>query len=67
MSGNKKTGSLLRTTDLASILDCCPDDLILLARKGKLKATRLGRFWRFREADVATYKKRMEKLRAKES
>lgn len=67
MPGLKKTGSTLRSKDVAHILDCSPDEVILLARKGKLKATRQGRFWRFKQADVVAYKKRMEKLRARES
>ena len=67
MPGEKKTGSTLRSTDVAHILDCSPDDVVALARKGKLKASRQGRFWRFKQADVVAFKKRMEKLRSKES
>ena len=59
--------SLLDSKDVAWILDESPDDVIVLANKGKLPATKQGRFWRFREADVIAFKKRMEKLRAKES
>ena len=63
----KPKEKLLRSKDVAWILDWSPDDVNVLARKGKLKALKQGRFWRFREADVTAYKKRMEKLRAKES
>jgi len=63
----KAKEKLLKSKDVAWILDCSPDDVLDLRRRGKLKAIKHGRFWRFREADVMTYKKRMEKLRAKES
>ena len=58
MPGRKKT-SLLGSKDVAWILDCSPDDVIELARKEKLKATKQGRFWRFQETDVLAYKKRL--------
>jgi len=51
---------LLRSKDVAHILDCSPDDVIELARRGKLKGTKTGRFWRFRLEDVLAYKKRQE-------
>lgn len=54
----KKAETLLRSKDVAHILDCSPDDVIDLARRGKLRATKQGRFWRFRQTDVLTYKKR---------
>jgi len=54
----KKKEWLLKSKDVAHILDCSPDDVIDLARKGKLQAIKQGRFWRFRESDVVSYKKR---------
>ena len=63
----KTKGKLLKTRDVAWILDCSPDDVNALARSEKLKAFKQGRNWRFREADVIAFKKRMEKLRGKES
>ena len=51
----------LRSKDVAHILDLSPDDVINLARRGKLKASKTGRFWRFRQADVVAYKRRNEK------
>lgn len=42
----KVNARLLRSKDVASILDCSPDDAIDLARKGELKAFKDGRFWR---------------------
>jgi len=58
---------LLKTKDVAWILDWSPDDVNVLARKGELKAFKQGRNWRFLEADVVAYKKRMEKQRRKAS
>ena len=52
---------LLRSKDVAHILDMSPDDVICLARKGKLRATKIGKFWQYRYRDVTAYKKRMEK------
>ena len=52
--------NLLRSKDVAHILDVSPDDVIELAKKGKLKATKEGRFWRFRPAHVMAYKRRQE-------
>jgi excisionase family DNA binding protein len=54
-----KKETFLRSKDVAHILDCSPDDVILLARKGKLRALKQGRFWRYRNADVTAYKKRL--------
>ena len=61
----KKKETMLRSKDVAHILDCSPDDIIELAKKGKLKATKAGRFWRFRQADVVAYKKKMGKKAGK--
>ena len=63
----KTKEKLLKTRDVAWILDCSPDEVNALARSEKLKAFKQGRNWRFREADVIAFKKRMEKLRGKES
>jgi hypothetical protein len=54
----KKDENLLCSKDVAWILDCSPDDVIELARRGKLKATKEGRYWRYREAGVIAYKNR---------
>ncbi|MEW6441067.1 MAG: helix-turn-helix domain-containing protein [bacterium] len=58
-----KQEKLLRSKDVARILDCSPDDVILLARKGKLRAVKQGRFWRYRQADVMVYKKRLDSVK----
>ncbi|MEW6441852.1 MAG: helix-turn-helix domain-containing protein [bacterium] len=49
----------LKSKEVAHILDRSPDDVIDMARKGTLRAFKVGRFWRFREADVIRYKKRL--------
>jgi excisionase family DNA binding protein len=59
MAKAKPKESLLKSKDAAHILDCSPDDVIDLARKGKLRAVKQGRFWRFRQSDVVSYKKRV--------
>jgi excisionase family DNA binding protein len=57
----KKTDkNALRSKDVAHMLDCSPDDVIELARKGKLEAYKVGRFWRFKQKDVLKYKKEAE-------
>ncbi len=53
----KKTDKYFRSKDVAHILDCSPDDVIVLAKKGKLRAAKQGRFWRYRQEDVMNYKK----------
>ena len=54
----KKKEEFLSSKDVAWILDCSPDDVMELARRGKLKSTKVGRFWKYREADVMAYKNR---------
>lgn len=55
-----KNGYVLRSRDVAHILDCSPDEVIELAQSRKLKATKEGRFWKYRPEDVVAYKKRVE-------
>ena len=55
------TKPLLRSKDVAHILDMSPDDVISLVRKGKLRATKVGKQWQYRYRDVTAYKRRMEK------
>jgi len=40
--------------------NCSPDEVIELAQCRKLKATKEGRFWKYRPADVVAYKKSVE-------
>jgi excisionase family DNA binding protein len=42
----------LRARDVAHILDCSPDDVYPLINMGKLKATKVGRLWKFKLEDV---------------
>ena len=50
---------LLRARDVAHILDCSPDDVYPLINTGKLKASKVGRLWKFRLEDVMYCKERM--------
>ena len=59
MATSKKNGeNLLRSKDVAHLLDCSPDDVIELARRKILRATKQGRFWRFRRQDVKDYERK---------
>ena len=51
---------ILRSKDVAHILDVSPDAVVELVKKGKLKATKQGRFWRFRPMHVMAYKRQQE-------
>jgi excisionase family DNA binding protein len=51
---------VLRSRDVAHMLGCSPDEVIELAQSKKLKATKHGRFWRYRASDVLAYKRRLE-------
>ena len=42
-----KDEKLLTTRDAAILLDCMPDEVIVLARTGKIRATKEGKFWKF--------------------
>lgn len=55
-----KEEKLLKSKDVAHILDCSPDDVHVLVHRGELKATKVGRFWRYRLEDVMDYQRRME-------
>lgn len=56
-----KNEELMRSKDVAHILDCSPDEVIELARKGKLRGTKTGRFWKFSLEDVMACKEQQEK------
>jgi len=57
-----KPNTILRSKDVAHFLDCSPDDVIFLARKGKLTGWQEGRYWRFYLKDVKAYKREIKKL-----
>lgn len=47
--------NVLKTRDLAIVLDLSPDAVNDLARKGVLKGYKSGNQWRFRRKDVEKY------------
>jgi hypothetical protein len=49
---------ILKSKDVAHILDLSPDDVIVLARDKKLKSIKKGKYWMFSIQDVASYRKR---------
>ena len=49
---------ILRSKDVAHMLDCSPDAVYPLIQRGELRAVRKGRLWRFRLRDVEEYLKR---------
>ncbi len=55
----KSNTKILRSKDVAHLLDVSPDDVIELARQKKLRATKQGRYWKFRFTDVTAYKKKL--------
>jgi excisionase family DNA binding protein len=53
--------SILKTRDLAILLDMSPDAVNELARKGVLKGYKSGNQWRFRRKDVERFLGREQK------
>ena len=51
----KEERTFLNSKKVAQILDCSPDDIHVLVRRGDLKATKAGRFWRYRPEEVEAY------------
>ena len=47
--------TFINSKEVAQILDCSPDDIHVLVRRGELKAVKVGRYWRYRPADVKAY------------
>ena len=52
---------ILKTRDLAILLDLSPDVVNDMARRGRLKGFKSGNQWRFRRRDVERYLERMKK------
>ena len=52
----KTKESFLRSKDVAQVLDMCPDDVIILVKKGKLKAVKQGRYWKYSLSEVLKFK-----------
>jgi excisionase family DNA binding protein len=58
----KKEEELLKSKDVAWILDCSPDDVVEMAKRGELQGIKAGRFWRFRREDVQAYEEKQEQI-----
>jgi len=54
--------NILKTRDLAILLDMSPDAVNDMARRGVLKGYKSGNQWRFRRKDVERYVEREKKL-----
>ena len=54
--------NILKTRDLAILLDMSPDAVNDLARRGVLRGYKSGNQWRFRPKDVERYLEREKKL-----
>jgi excisionase family DNA binding protein len=54
--------SILKTRDLALLLDLSPDVVNDMARRGYLKGFKSGNQWRFRRRDVERYMERIKKI-----
>ena len=46
---------ILKTHDVAVLLDLSPDDVNDMARKGLIKGHKIGKQWRFRNNDVKMF------------
>ena len=46
---------ILKTYDIAVMLDMSPDDVNALARKGVIKGRKVGNRWSFRNKDVKKF------------
>jgi excisionase family DNA binding protein len=54
--------TFLNSKEVAQILDLSPDDIYVLVHRGELKATKVGRFWRYRPEDVEAYVEEVKTL-----
>ena len=54
--------NVLKTRDLAILLDLSPDAVNDMARRGVLKGYKSGNQWRFRRKDVERFVERERKL-----
>jgi excisionase family DNA binding protein len=52
---------LLRSRDVAHLLDIAPDEVSELALRKELKAEKVGRLWRYKIEDVMAYRRRRER------
>ena len=62
-----KARQFLLSNEAAHLLDYGPEDFLELAQKRRLKATKVGRFWRYCLGDVLIYKVQQEEADSPES
>lgn len=55
----EKDDAILTSKEVARILDMSPDTVNEFARKSILPAFKKGRQWRFRQRDVAAFKREL--------
>ena len=60
----KQAEDLLRGRDVAHLLDCSPDDAIVMAQTGKLLAEKRGRRWLYNRKSVMVLRNRMQRGKA---
>ncbi len=56
--GLKSMPNILKTRDIAILLDLSPDSVNDMARKGQIKGYKSGNQWRFRKKDVEKFLKK---------
>ena len=56
----ENTPQFLSSNEATRLLGYGPDDFLELARRRRLKATKVGRFWRYSLGDVLIYKIQQE-------
>lgn len=61
VSTNYKLPRVLKTRELARILDLSPDSVNALARRGFITGYKVGRQWRFKSKDVKGYIEKIHK------
>ena len=53
---------ILRSKDVAKILDCSPGEVVDLVHMKKLRAIKVGRTWRYCQEDVDDYRRRLNDI-----
>lgn len=61
--GLKSMPNILKTRDIAILLDLSPDSVNDMARKGQIKGYKSGNQWRFRKKDVEKFLKKYNQRR----
>ncbi len=55
MDETARKKNLLDPEEAASVLGCSPGQVVELARKGELRASKHGRVWKYFEDDLTAY------------